>query len=260
MAGQLELIDLARTTPATKKAVKVVVATGQRSKQVLLLNVTKDGSLVVDPGPGCSFGPWTYGHLEMPPGGVDDGSLQLFPEGQTDGVDLPPKFTFHASGLVTMGKTGRLFQLRHPMSRELADARGHIFTIMARGLDEFADEPGERSKYRYIGPVVDEPLATFRINGHIGPLTQWLNPPELANRPQLLSGAAQTLLMPSLETWVGLIRFVLRGNVERWLQLHFEPNIPYQEDGKANLSGVGGWDTEGMHKFMGFFSTSIQSS
>ncbi len=210
----IELIDLARTTPATKRAVKVVIATGQRSKQVLLVQVLRDGSLVIDPAPKCSYRPWTYGYLTMPPGGIVDGSLQMFPESQTLETELPPKFTFHPSGIVTMGKTGRLYSIRNPMDLPLAEARGHIFTIMARGLDGFADEPRESAKYRYIGPSATEPLDTFRISGHIGPLGQWLNPPEMVARPHLLSGAVQPLIVqqPGIGSpaWIAMIRFVLR--------------------------------------------------
>lgn len=130
---------------------------------------------------------------------------------------------------------------------------------MARGLDGFADDHRESTKYRYIGPSTIEPLDTFRISGHIGPLSQWLNPPEMVARPHLLTGAMQPLIVPQPTdagpAWIAMIRFVLRGDVERWLQLRFDPNVEYQESGEPNVSGMGGWDTGNMRSFMGFWST-----
>jgi len=226
------------------KNVKLVIKNPTLVKSLLIFTVTRDGSLVVDPSPYFTPGNWRWGMYEIPAGRVDQDTVTMLPGTKQSDPNNGPKFTYHRSGWVTVGKTGH-----HENSRikatPLAEASGHIFTLQTKGFQALKDADTTKKKYVYLAPVMPEPLDTLKIVASIGNLDDFVTDKSDPHYPKNNPNIRYVKIVGEEKIEVALFRITLDTGEEKWLMLEFWPNFPYNvNSAEPSLSLLTGWIQE----------------
>ncbi len=236
--------DYIRNNQTPIKHVKVVVRNNVLKKALFMFTVTKDGSMVFDPSPYFTVGNWRWGMYEIPPGRVEKDTVSMLSNTKQEDMNNGPKFTYHKSGWVTVGKTGH-----HTSSRILATpfatASGHIFTLQIKGFEALKDADTTRSKYVYLGPMMPDDLVTLKIVASIGKLEDFVTDRADPDHPHDDSNIRYVKVVNGQSIEVALFRIILDSGDEKWLMLEFWPNFPYNVNTNTpSLSLLTGWIQE----------------
>ncbi len=242
-SGQYQVINtrdwLLHNQKSFKKA-KIAIKFNNTYKSLFILTTTKDKSLIIDPSAYANFGNWRVAHYTIPPAPVKNQQISPDKDSLVQCGMIGPKFTYHKSGWVTAGKTGKIEGLRI-QATPLPAVVGHVFTIMFQGFEGFKDADISDKKYTYIIPLMPTNLNNLKIVGYAGPLENYtvdencIIPSNTRNIRLITKRGEQ-----DIETTY--IRIIFDDKSLIWLKLEFIPNFQPQKVKGPSVNAIVGWD------------------
>lgn len=232
---------IARQIPINKA--KICIKTPTLYKEILFLEVLSDGSLVIDPTAYFTFGNWRFGHYEIPPGREGRVDVPIISSTKIEHSTLGPKMTYHRSGIINVGKAGRLNGPRLEAT-PLKEANGHFFTMMARDLNSFRNIKNSKG-YQRISASTDTEICTFKLVGYLGPIDSFISDDRDLEIEELEK--INTLVMEENGIKIPLSLFKInaqddKGKFDIWLKIEYYLNFPYNEGQKdPSISFLSGW-------------------
>lgn len=219
---------------------RLVLKIGNDYKSIFLLTTTKDKSLIIDPSAYSNFGNWRIAYYTIPPAPVKNIDISPDKDSLIMCNDIGPKFTYHRSGWVVAGKTGRIDGLRIKAT-PLPDVDGHLFTIMAQGFEGFQNTDINDKSYVNFFPYIPQELYTLKIVGYMGTLESLTFDKKLLI-PKDEKNIRMAIERDGQKIEIIFIKIPFEDGTIKWLKLEIWPNhIPLKVKGPS-LNAIFGWD------------------